>query len=457
MIRTIVTTRYRDPLAAAGALRDEPMTLLLRGCGDHPLSRFSFVMSDPVETFIAAPGEGADAFARARAWVEAHRVEDALPAPFCGGVAGLIGYESARLFDAAPCLAPDDGAPGIALGAYDRVAVFDHVKQRAYVVAWEMGSRPAQERATDLACRLSEGEQAAAMLKAAGRIEAAAPVAAYEATVRAVVARVRAGDIYQANVSRRYEGALGAGDHPYDLFRRLCDESPAPYCAYLRLDDGALISNSPERFLAAAPSGDGLMASTHPIKGTRPRGITPAEDAARVRELSESEKDRAENLMIVDLMRNDLAKVCAPGSVRVPRLFGVESFANVHHLVSDVVGRVKPEKTAFDLFAAAFPPGSITGAPKIKAMEIIAAQERVGRGAYCGSLAWFGFDGAMDASVLIRTAMCRPQGVGWGVSFNVGAGIVADSDPAEEARETMDKAAALVRAIEGAKDVSLAK
>ncbi|MBE9237530.1 anthranilate synthase component I family protein, partial [Anabaena aphanizomenioides LEGE 00250] len=285
---------------------------------------------------------------------------------------------------------------------------------------------------------------------AVGVLNSKTSLSNYEATVAKIVTRVHAGDLYQANISRRYAGALAVGDHPYALFARLVAQSPAPLAAYMRLADHALVSNSPERFLSVSRRDDGrLYAFSQPIKGTRPRGANAEEDEANARALLASAKDRAENLMIVDLMRNDLSKTCVPGSVRVPRLCGLESYANVHHLVSDVEGRLRDDADAFDLFAGAFPPGSITGAPKVKAMELIGALEGSGRGPYCGSLVWLGFDGAMDSSVLIRTATCTQHEDAWQVAFNVGAGIVADSDPAEEARETVTKAASLKRAVTG--------
>ncbi len=259
-----------------------------------------------------------------------------------------------------------------------------------------------------------------------------------------MVSRIHAGEIFQANIARRWSGRLVFGATPFDLFARLAGQSAAPFAAYLRLPGLAVVSNSPERFLQAR---NGVV-ETRPIKGTRPRGRCPEEDARLARQLHASEKDRAENLMIVDLMRNDLARVCAPGSVRVPELFAVESFANVHHLVSTVTGRLAAGRGAVDLLRAAFPPGSITGAPKVQAMKVIAGLEPP-RGPYCGSLFWAGADGALDSSVLIRTAAFVQDGHGWSVEARAGAGIVADSDPRAERLETEAKIAALVRALEG--------
>ena len=216
--------------------------------------------------------------------------------------------------------------------------------------------------------------------------------------------------------------------------------NPAPFAGYFDLGDFQILSASPERFLRVYPDGE---VETRPIKGTRPRGTTPEEDAALVRDLAASPKDRAENVMIVDLLRNDLGRVCEYGSVRVPRVCEVETFRYVHHLVSEVRGKLRPGLGPLDLLAAAFPGGSVTGAPKVRAMEIIAELEPTARGPYCGCLGWIGFDGAMDTNILIRTFTA---GRGW-VQFPVGGGIVADCDPAREYEETLHKAAGLLQAL----------
>jgi para-aminobenzoate synthetase component 1 len=234
-------------------------------------------------------------------------------------------------------------------------------------------------------------------------------------------------------------------DRPFDVLAALAAASPAPFAGYLRLPGHAVVSNSPERFIAV--DGDGC-AHTRPIKGTRPRGRTQEEDAALARALQASAKDRAENLMIVDLMRNDLARACRPGSVTVEALCALETYANVHHLVSTVSGVLRPDRDALGLFASAFPPGSITGAPKIQAMTVIARHEAP-RGPYCGSLFWAGLDGAFDSSVLIRTLALEEDGAGWRFEARAGGGITADSDPADEDAEAEAKMAAIKRALGG--------
>jgi para-aminobenzoate synthetase component I len=262
--------------------------------------------------------------------------------------------------------------------------------------------------------------------------------AQYEDAVRRAVEYVHAGDCFQVNLSQRLLAPLR--EHPLELYGRLRELNPAPFGAYFDLGDFQILSASPERFLRVHPDGE---VETRPIKGTRPRGKTPEEDAALVRDLANSPKDRAENVMIVDLLRNDIGKVCEYGSVRVPRVCEVETFRYVHHLVSEVRGKLKPGLGPLDLLAAAFPGGSITGAPKVRAMEIIAELEPTARGPYCGCLGWIGFDGAMDTNILIRTFTA---GRGW-VQFPVGGGIVADSDPAREYEETLHKAAGLLRSL----------
>jgi para-aminobenzoate synthetase component 1 len=237
------------------------------------------------------------------------------------------------------------------------------------------------------------------------------------------------------------------GLDPFMLYRRLRSLSPAPFAAFISASDGTtILSASPERFLSLDPEG---LVVTRPIKGTRPRGRTPGEDKALANELSLSEKDQAENLMIVDLMRNDLSRVCRLGSVEVSELATLESFANVHHLVSEVRGTLFPNLGPVDLLRATFPGGSITGAPKIRAMEIINELEPARRGPYCGAIAWIGFDGAMDSSIVIRTLVIKDGQV----AAQAGGGIVADSDPAAEYDESMDKVWALLQSLDPGEQV----
>jgi para-aminobenzoate synthetase component 1 len=259
----------------------------------------------------------------------------------------------------------------------------------------------------------------------------------YLQTLRRAIDYIHAGDCFQVNIAQRLltpsrEPALG-------VYERLRRRNAAPFGGYFDLGGAAIASASPERFLRLE---NGIVQS-RPIKGTRPRGLTPEEDLGRADDLLSSLKDRAENVMIVDLLRNDLGRVCAPGSVTVEALCRLESYPTVHHLVSEVHGRLRPGLGPIDLLRAAFPGGSVTGAPKIRAMEIITELEQCARGAYCGSLGFIGFDGALDTSLLIRTFTISQ---GW-IQFPVGGGIVADSDPEREYEETWHKAEGMLRAL----------
>jgi para-aminobenzoate synthetase component 1 len=260
-----------------------------------------------------------------------------------------------------------------------------------------------------------------------------------EAAVTRIRDYIAAGDVYQVNLAQRFRTPFTGP--ALELYRRLRARSPAPFGAYLELGDVAVTSISPERFLRL--DGATRTAEARPIKGTRPRGVTPVDDAALAAALTASEKDRAENVMIVDLLRNDLGKVCRPGSVRVLELCALESHPTVHHLVSTVTGVLADGADAFNLVGAAFPGGSVTGAPKIRAMEIIAELERAPRGVYCGAIGYVSVTGAMDLNIPIRTVVLQ-NGV---ASFHAGAGIVWDSDPSAEYDETLAKAGALIDAL----------
>ncbi|MBF0094785.1 MAG: aminodeoxychorismate synthase component I, partial [Alphaproteobacteria bacterium] len=357
--------------------------------------------------------------------------------PFQGGAVGFLGYELGRHLEKLPPPHPDDlGFPDMVIGVFDTVAAFDHGSRSGFVLA------PDRARANALAARLREAKgEAGEEEEGGGGWTAEVSRAAHEAKVRRVIDLIEAGDVIQVNVAQRFLAELPARASQQGLYRRLRALSPAPFGAWVGCGAGrCLLSASPERFLRLWPDG---RVQTRPIKGTRPRGTTAAADAALARELDASAKDRAENLMIVDLLRNDLSRVCAVGSVTVPSLCRVETFAAVHHLVSVVEGRLRSGLTAIDLLRATFPGGSVTGAPKIRAMEIIHELEPWRRGPYCGAVVWIGDDGAMDSSIAIRTLIVS----GRTVAAHAGGGIVADSAPADEYDETMVKASALLRAV----------
>ncbi len=375
---------------------------------------------------------------------------------FRGGLVGCLGYELGRLVERLPGRAPDDlGLPDMHLGLYETVLAFDHRRRVWHASAVELGARSAAERRRRLEARLAAaaGTLASASANAgttAGREDAADEFSAaeslgsnfsaddYRAAVGRVIEYIRAGDIFQANLTQRFTAAWPRG--ALDLYLRLRRVNPAPFAACYDFGRGQVVSASPELFLRV----DGRRVETRPIKGTRPRSDDPAADRRLAAELLASAKDRAELTMIVDLERNDLGRVCSYGSVRVEEHLALESFATVHHLVSTVAGELHEGRTLVDLLRATFPGGSITGAPKIRAMQIIDELERSARGVYTGALGFIGLDGTMELNLPIRTFTVADGRA----HFGVGGGIVADSSPAGEYQETLDKARGLVAALE---------
>jgi para-aminobenzoate synthetase component I len=435
---------WLEPLDALKALGEDNGTLAFIGGGSHDLARWSCLMTAPIETRVWREGDGGHPFEGLQNRLTELALQP-LPdlGPFQGGFAGMLGYELGRVFESLPwpgggARPPDSLWPDVWLGLYDTVAVFDTAHRRALVVSWGLDD-DAQTKAASLAQRLRSQPQSHQLGEGSG-LHPTRDRAVSEAAIAQAVDYIHAGDIFQANISIAFEGVLAAGDTPLGLFARLVTRHPSPFATYLSLGDTAVVSHSPERFLSRSPAG---QLETRPIKGTAPRHADPARDKAAAQALACSEKDRAENLMIVDLMRNDLARVCKAGSVKVPRLCALESFSTVHHLVSDVIGQQKDGLGFFDALGVSFPPGSITGAPKVRAMEIISALEREPRGPWCGSMIRVGFDGRADSSVLIRTAACVQTRGAWHVVARAGAGIVADSVPEQEYDEMLVKARAL--------------
>jgi para-aminobenzoate synthetase component 1 len=429
------------------------------------LGRYSFLTADPIDVIERTGSSGAlDEVRRRLAPFQVEPIAG-LP-PFQGGAAGYVAYDWGLTLERLPAPRYDDLAlPDVVLGIYDWVLAWDHVTSRAWLISTgipETGDSAradrARRRARDVRTRLERARPSHARTVAPSHPHTLAPSHAVEQgwwpssfelrssftrlDYLAAVQRVRdyifAGDIFQANLSQRFETPLC--ESPWDVYTRLRRRNPAPFAAFLDTPDATVISASPERFLHVDRRG---FVETRPIKGTRPRGVSPEHDAALGQALAESAKDRAENLMIVDLMRNDLSRVCAPGTVRVSELFSLEHYATVHHLVSTVVGQLEPGHDALHLLRAAFPGGSITGAPKLRAMEIIAELEPSRRSVYCGSIGYFSVTGDLDTSIAIRTAVARDGRV----YFSAGGGIVADSAPEEEYRETLDKARALIDAL----------
>ena len=454
-----------EPTAALGALGGaRRAVLLLSGAEGHPASRFSILARDPVAEIRLLPGvvevdrrpQGgavtrieADPFAVLRRLLPAGvAAPDDLP--WNGGAIGFLGYALRTAIEQLPRALPDpfDQADGW-LGIYDEAILFDHRDRRVLRVGIEatgQGRRRAADRRATLRSILAGAARPRAAPVSLGAVEvtAATPRAGYLGAIERALAHIAAGDLYQVNLSHRIEAPLR--ETAIDLFVRLAAANPAPFAAFLDTGAMQIVSASPERFVSLR---DGV-AESRPIKGTRPRGATPLEDVALARALQASPKDRAENVMIVDLVRNDLGRVARPGSVRVETLWGLESFATVHHLVSTVTGRLRADRDRIDLVRALFPGGSMTGAPKIRAREVIAALEREERGVYAGAIGHLGRDGGLDLNIVIRTIVCA----GGRAMFRVGGGIVADSDPGAEHAETLDKARALLAALGGRLPVS---
>ncbi len=432
LTRATIPLPWRSPLDAMAPLRDEAGTLLLQGGG--PGSKRAYLMAFPdFQVDEDDPTAGFKALKDGHRWVEPTDQNG-----FSGGYAGLLGYELGRAFERWPEQAAGlCDWPAIAMGWYEAVAVFDLERQWLEVVG-EAGA----------AARLAGamGQKPASITAGSGFLSMVWPEDRYLTAAAKARDYVRAGDVFQVNLSHPFRGEIPGADAPFALMERLTAASPAAYSAYYRLDDNrAVVTNSPERFFHLDSTG---CVETRPIKGTRPRQADPAADAAEIAALKASEKDRAENLMIVDLMRNDIARVCKPGTVSAPDLFKIESYANVHHLVSTVKGQLDQGHGVYDLLAASFPPGSITGAPKPRAMEIIAELEGEARGPYCGALGWIGAEGASDLNVMIRTAAMARSADGWAVEVRSGGAITIDSEPESELEETRAKAGALRRAIE---------
>ena len=475
-----------DPVRCCEALEGVPYRLFLDSASTASrFGRYSFLTADPV-AIVRSRGADAECFDRLtgdrravtgdpltalRELVTPHMAEvvPGVP-PFQGGAAGYVAYDWGLTLERLPAPRYDDlGLPDLVLGLYDWVVAWDHELSRAWLISTGIPERSADTRRARAASRAAavkewlagpSGRTLASPDQAFARTPPRPFASSYpvdrlwwprtfelrssftRSEYLDAVSRVReyifAGDIFQANLSQRFEAAID--ESAWSFYSRLRRRNAAPFAAFLDFPDVTVVSASPERFLRVDADGH---VETRPIKGTRPRGFGPEHDAALGQALAESAKDRAENLMIVDLMRNDLSRVCAPHSVRVSELFSLEHYATVHHLVSTVVGELSPGSDAIDLLRAAFPGGSITGAPKLRAMEVIAELEPSRRGVYCGSIGYWSVTGELDTSIAIRTAVVQDGRV----YFSAGGGIVADSDPGQEYMETLDKARAMIDAL----------
>jgi len=448
-----------EPEEAFKRLAHRRHCLFLDSALRHPrLGRYSFLMAQPFD-YLEVPADRSDGLGKLAEFMRGYQLED-LP-PFQGGAAGLFSYEFARSLEPVPAPKRDPFAvPALAIGLYDVVLAWDHVTSRAYLISQGFPEHDPNARRSRAQARLGEFKSwLAPGVKAPVRTEAAPiardqlpplhPVgdtselqsdftkAEYLAAVARAIEYIRAGDIFQVNLSQRlFHPAI---DDSVALYCRMRKCNPAPFAGYFDMGSVQVCSASPERFLEV----DGRTVETRPIKGTRARTARPEADLFAGDDLRSSEKDRAENIMIVDLLRNDLSRVCQPESVRVTQLCELETYAYVQHLVSAVRGELPDDATPIDLLRATFPGGSITGAPKVRAMQIISELESSARGPYCGSLGYIGFGGRVDLSILIRTITAGS--LWWQIP--VGGGIVAQSTPAQEYEETWHKAEGLLRAL----------
>ena len=452
--RATLEVAIRDPLEAVRALAHLPYPFLLHTPLQHRRARWSFFGADPFAVFRG------DDYGQAIALWESISVRAASATgardepPFRGGVVGYWAYDFGRRLERLPALAADDlRLPDVLLGFYDVVGAFDHATGRARLFSSGLPlddphrAHRACERLERFARLLRPPGPTALPLPPRGAQTTCARSTfspeSYRRAVEQVKEHIRAGDIFQANLSQRWSLALPAADpceRALALQQSIARVSPAPFSAFFAAPDHAVASASPEGFLELRSR----RVETRPIKGTRPRAAERSEDARLEAELLASEKDRAENVMIVDVLRNDLGRVCETGSVRATALCELETFAQVHHLTSTVEGRLREGLGPFDLLHACFPGGSITGAPKIRAMEILEGLEPVRRHIYTGSLGYVDWSGDAEWNIAIRTALVTPRAI----HFAAGGAITADSDPEAEYRETLHKAEGLRAALE---------
>lgn len=450
------------------ALSHLPNCLWLDSALPHEtLGRYSFLAADPFQ-WLSVPADGTDGLATLAECLAGFPSEPVagLP-PFQGGAAGLFGYELNQSLERLPRASYDEfQTPAMAVGMYDVVVAIDHVADRVWLISQGFPETNEKARRNRAERRLTQFRQllsgpieqsthrpnigpsslnSISKDKLARQFSTRGPDLltssfsdlAFCRAVQRAIDYIYAGDVFQVNLAQRL--LHPAVDDSISLYLRLRERNPATFAAYFDLGQFQIVSASPERFLQVQEG----QVETRPIKGTRERQFETDIDSQAASELLHSEKDRAENVMIVDLLRNDLSKVCQPNSVEVTQLCGLEVYQYVQHLVSAVCGKLESGRTVLDLLRGAFPGGSITGAPKVRAMEIIAELEPTARGPYCGSLGYLGFDGTMDTNILIRTITA---GRGWW-QLPVGGGIVSQSDPKLENEETWQKAKGMIKAL----------
>ncbi len=446
MTPLLVELEYREDVTALFArIAHQPWAMWMdSGRPGSVYGRFDIMVADPVIT-LTTRGEltevigptseisRADPFGLVRDYLGRH--QSSMPGiPFMGGAVGYFGYDLARRLERLPAMAQDaENLPEMRVGIYDWALVVDHLEKKCWLASHGRAPQTRAKWAQWVALFTASDDE----IDGGGEFHVEGPVTSnmtqtrYAAGFDSIQRYIQAGDCYQVNLAQRFS-APATGD-AWTAYRVLRNGSPAPFAAWLNFGDAQILSASPERFLEVRDR----HVETKPIKGTRPRDADPGKDRNNADELMSSIKDRAENLMIVDLLRNDIGKNCVPGSVQARKMFALESFANVHHLVSTITGRLAQGHDALHLLRGCFPGGSITGAPKLRAMQIIEELEPNRRGVYCGAIGYIGFDGNMDTSIAIRTAVFSNNTI----RFWAGGGIVADSEMDKEYRETLDKAA----------------
>lgn len=455
-----VSIPYRDPLDYASVFNKLNYFVFLDSMKfDSKFGRYSYIAIDPFATLIYRDN---NIYFNGKAMVTKnifallyHKLESFslslnlnLP-PFQGGVAGFFSYDLIRDLENLPNYSQDDMQyPRMAVGFYDLIIAFDHMEQQAWIISSGLPEKNKERRLRRSKLRLVWCLQKVKNIKIPpltskplikeNDISNYFTKKTYVEAIEKCRRYILDGDIFEVNLSQRFQSGFPKNSE-FMLYQRIRTLNPAPFGAYVRFNDTTVISSSPERFLKL----HNRKVETRPIKGTIRRSKDTKEDFALAQMLATSSKDRAENTMIVDLMRNDLSKVCSIDSVKVPVYCEIESYETVHHLVSTIEGKLKDDLHAIDLLCAAFPGGSVTGAPKIRAMEIIEKLEPTRRGPYCGSVGYIGFDGGMDISILIRTYIVK----NYIVTFQSGGAIVLDSDPLSEYEETLVKALALKQAL----------
>lgn len=442
----IVEINYQPAIAVFAALPATIHADILTTAGDNR-GRFSFIGIDPFETFVRTQQDQQPFNDLKQTFANYQFAADTTDIPFQGGAIGFFSYELAATLETIPLATNELTFPNVALNFYDLIIAFDHHAQKAYLISNglpEKNSAAQQKRATmrkDWLLTILAQKTPMSSTWPTFNITAALTQREYIAAVKKIIDYIYAGDIFQANFTQQFKAALPKNFNYRDLFLRLAEVNPAPYLSCIHAGDTHLVGSSPERFLHIRDR----RVQTKPIKGTRRREQNSKRDQQAKQQLLLSEKDRAENIMIVDLMRNDLARTCQPDSVIVKALCELETFSHVHHLVSTVVGELQTEQHSLDVLANCFPGGSITGAPKIRAMEIIAELEPTQRGPYCGAFGYLDFNGNLDLAMTIRSFAAKNNTLTW----QAGGAIVADSDPESEYQESLTKAEALHRVLQG--------